>query len=746
MINQNAPEVKWRPMVEHISDKVLLVDDSKSIRLALKASLESVCGVEVLVAETYREAEELLSFYGSTLFLAILDLALPDAMNGEIVDHAAELGVPILVFTSTFDAKVREVILAKGIIDYVVKGKHSVEEVVQFVHRLQLNRQIRLLVVDDSRSAREAMQSSLARFMFQVFTAENGLEALNVLDREKNIDLILTDYEMPFIDGVELTSRIRSAFSKEDMVIVGVSSTQDDSLVARFLKNGANDFMRKPLGQEEFCHRILHHIDTIMQVRQTRELVRRLAESEERERELVEQGPIGIFRSTPQGRFLSANARLAEMYGYESSQDLIMSIQNIATQLYVDPVEREMVHKAMEQGAIEMVEVRRKRKDGSIIWVALSMRAVKDKNGHILYYEGFSSDITKQKQAENSLKDNESFQRLVLDSIDAGVLVIDPQSHTVESANNAAAKMFGAPIEDIIGQVCHKFLCPAEVGKCPITDLGQEVDHSERILLRADGGSVHILKSAKFFRARGIEKLLGTFVDISERKKAEAMRDHIERIIRHDLRTPVSNAVNISRLLREDGNLTKDQLELLDDLEETSHRMLDLLNSSLELYRIESNQYQIQPEPVDCVDLLRTMIDMILKTSKLDDIRLELLSEGLPMAADFRCMCMGKYSLLQSVMQNLLQNALEASPPGASVVVDLSADKDCRIEIMNTGAVPLEVRETFFDKYVTSGKFKGTGLGTYSARMITRALGGDITMRTSDEVNSTIVTVKLPSA
>jgi len=79
------------------------------------------------------------------------------------------------------------------------------------------------------------------------------------------------------------------------------------------------------------------------------------------------------------------------------------------------------------------------------------------------------------------------------------------------------------------------------------------------------------------------------------------------------------------------------------------------------------------------------------------------------------------------------------------VTVDLlSSGEGCRIDIMNIGVVPAEIRSRFFDKYVTTGKFKGTGLGTYSAKMMIKAQGGDITMHTSDEDSKTIVTILLP--
>jgi len=117
--------------MEPPANKILIVEDSKSIRRALKPRLESVCGVEVLLAETYAQAVDILDTQGSNLFLAILDLTLPDAMHGEVVDYARAHEVPNLVFTSSLDANVRETILSKGSIDYVVKSGRAVEELVK---------------------------------------------------------------------------------------------------------------------------------------------------------------------------------------------------------------------------------------------------------------------------------------------------------------------------------------------------------------------------------------------------------------------------------------------------------------------------------------------------------------------------------------------------------------------------------------------------------------------------------------
>ena len=253
-----------------------------------------------------------------------------------------------------------------------------------------------------------------------------------------------------------------------------------------------------------------------------------------------------------------------------------------------------------------------------------------------------------------------------------------------------------------------------------------------------------------------VQRLSGLIMDITDRKRDEELRQQIERTIGHNLRTPASNAINIARMLRDDGaDLTAEQrTSLLDLFEQAGRNMLDTLNSSLDLYRIETGSYQLEPEECDCLRVVKDIIAS-LKT-RFEGRQASVLLNGQPVGqsvgqivsqtveANACCLCLGVPSLLRSALQNLLTNAFEASPPGATVAVDLSSARGCRIEIRNRGAVPAEIRDRFFDKYVTRGKLKGTGIGTYSARLMVQAQGGSITMSTSDDDDATVLTVCLP--
>jgi len=130
-------------------------------------------------------------------------------------------------------------------------------------------------------------------------------------------------------------------------------------------------------------------------------------------------------------------------------------------------------------------------------------------------------DITQRKKAMDVQKESEERLRTILDSVQAGIMIIDAETHVIVDANPVAIEMVGAPKEEIVGHVCHGHVCPAEEGHCPITDLGQVVDRSERVLLTANGKKLSVLKTVTPVVLGGSRCLLETFIDIDRRKKAE---------------------------------------------------------------------------------------------------------------------------------------------------------------------------------------------------------------------------------
>ena len=138
-----------------------------------------------------------------------------------------------------------------------------------------------------------------------------------------------------------------------------------------------------------------------------------------------------------------------------------------------------------------------------------------------------TENITERKRAEETLRESEARLRTILESLQTGVVIIDPETHTIVDVNPVAAALIGEPKERILGSICHAHICPAEKGQCPITDLGQTVDHSERALLQAGGARIPIIKTVSSIMLGGREHLLESFIDIRERKRAGAERERL---------------------------------------------------------------------------------------------------------------------------------------------------------------------------------------------------------------------------
>ncbi|MEN6375279.1 MAG: PAS domain S-box protein [Smithella sp.] len=146
-----------------------------------------------------------------------------------------------------------------------------------------------------------------------------------------------------------------------------------------------------------------------------------------------------------------------------------------------------------------------------------------NQRGEPAYLLGISEDITERKQVQERLKENEAKLQTIFNHVGVGIVIIDSDTKVIVEANQAAMKMTGLPKEKIIGQICHSLICPAEVGRCPVKDLGQTIDLSERKLIHADGRQRDILKTVYPITIRGRDCYLESFIDISDRVRTEKL-------------------------------------------------------------------------------------------------------------------------------------------------------------------------------------------------------------------------------
>lgn len=161
-------------------------------------------------------------------------------------------------------------------------------------------------------------------------------------------------------------------------------------------------------------------------------------------------------------------------------------------------------------------------------------------------------DVTEQKQAEEMLRESETKLQAIFDTVGTGILIIDQDSQIILEANRTAMEIIGWPKERIVGRICHALVCTADKGKCPIKDLGQSIDESERKLLCADGQMKDILKTVHPMTLQGRNCYVESFIDISERKRIEAALQQQEIKMSSIFRAaPVGIGMVIERVIQE---------------------------------------------------------------------------------------------------------------------------------------------------------------------------------------------------
>ena len=197
----------------------------------LKKNIEQKLGFHVTVAETYAAAVEIFDERGDEFLVCLLDLVLPDAPEGQVVDYAIGKSLPIVVFSSMFSDELRESILSKDIIDYVIKdNSSSLDYLMNLLRRLHRNNWIKALVVDDSKTARSHIAKLLDLQMLTVIEAASGEDAMTILEKNPDIKIVITDLNMPGMNGSELVQKIRRNYAKDELVVIGMSTIGNNVL------------------------------------------------------------------------------------------------------------------------------------------------------------------------------------------------------------------------------------------------------------------------------------------------------------------------------------------------------------------------------------------------------------------------------------------------------------------------------------------------------------------------------------
>jgi two-component system cell cycle sensor histidine kinase/response regulator CckA len=477
--------------------------------------------------------------------------------------------------------------------------------------------------------------------------------------------------------------------------------------------------------------------------------------SEERHRAIFENSLVGIFQSTPEGRYIRVNPAFARIYGYESPEDAISSVTDIGTQIFVDAEDRKRCLAILkETGILERFETRTRRKDGSIIWTAINSRIVRDAEGRTLFIEGVVEDITEQIEAQEKLKQNEALLKSVLEAAPIGIGVV--HNRVFSWVNEGLLSMTGHSLDELSGKSARVLYTDDDeyerVGREKYEQIATAGKGVVETRWKAkDGSLIDILLSSSPIDSGNLEAgVVFTAMDISGLKRADAVRKELEVQLRqvqkmeaigtlaggiaHDFNNILFTIVGFTDLSLHDLSDGETRWNLTQVLN-ACDRAKNLVNQILAFSRQEAPERR----PVDIVPVAKEALKFLRSTiPSTIELKQRITGGSLTVLSD--------PTTIHQVLINLGTNAAHAMRTaggvmevclesveiprdrGGSVPADLKPGAYIRLTVRDTGmGIDPAIMSRIFDPFFTTKpQGEGTGLGLSVVYGIVKSHGGSI--------------------
>ena len=458
-----------------------------------------------------------------------------------------------------------------------------------------------------------------------------------------------------------------------------------------------------------------------------------LKQSEYRYRSLFNNNSVMMFLVNPvDGKLIDVNKAAEQFYGWSRAEMQDMSVYDINIMPREELEAEIMRNLRLDKNTFNF---QHKDADGEIHDVEIHSGPIMIDGRKIIHSSIL--DVTERKKTELELLR----LRRSVDNSFASIVITDKGGNIVY-VNPAFSKITGYTLEEAIGKntrVLKSGVHPSEFYKEMWRVLVRGKTWKGEICNRKKDGTL-FWEQATISPVTDKNGSLTNYVavkdDITERKELERLKEDVERIMHHDLKNPLNGIIGLPDILLMDGELSDEYNNILEMIKSSGYRMLRMIDSSLNLFKMENNTYEYHPQVVDLIYVLETLFkDM---ESKYSSKGIDIVMKGNPAKP---LMVLAEHDLLYVMLSNIIVNAIEASPENERLVLELPTNPDRIVKVVNKGAVPQEVRQDFFEKYKTHGKKGGTGIGTYSSKLIADTMGYGLTMSTSDEEDETTIEI-----
>ena len=384
---------------------------------------------------------------------------------------------------------------------------------------------IHILMIEDDSSYAALLNRSLSKVKSPklVLNTVDSLQEAIAFIKANELDLVLLDLSLGETNGLETLRRVRCHIA--DLPIIVLTGNDDPDLPAKALMNGAQDYLIK--------HQVDNH-EVSLAIRYAVE--RRKAERVNREQlhflqSVMDNVPCPLFIKDTGLVYRGCNAAFEKMVALQKTHIVGRTVFDVFDDEVVEEIRSREIDLLRTQKP-QCYELPVKRQDSSATEMLFHEAAYRRGDGALAGLVGVALDISERKQAERILIENEQYINMILNSVEVGIIVVEVETRKIVDANRNALEMIGAQgREEVADHICHKFLCPAEEGKCPILDLNENVNRSERVLLRKNGAPLDILKTVVPTEINGSNYLIESFIDISASKRMEtALREANEQL------------------------------------------------------------------------------------------------------------------------------------------------------------------------------------------------------------------------